>query len=43
MGSLLALDDGTLISGGSKDRLVKTWDSTKDFQPIAEVTAHYSH
>ena len=37
VGSLLVLDDGTLISGGIKDRLVKTWDTSKDFQPISEV------
>ena len=37
IGSLLVLDDGTLISGGSKDRTIKTWDTTNDLESLAEV------
>ena len=37
VGAILVLDDGTLVSGGSKDRMVRTWDSTREFKSLMEI------
>ena len=35
--AILALGDGTVVTGGEKDRKLTTWDSTRDFNKRQDI------
>ena len=37
VGALLVLNEGTVVSGGERDRKMITWDATRDFAKRTEV------
>lgn len=37
IGCLLMLSDGTLLSGGEKDRKIAAWDSLQNYKPISDT------
>lgn len=39
--SLIMLSEGTLISGGEKDRKIAAWDSLQNYKRITETKVQY--
>jgi microtubule-associated protein-like 1/2 len=37
VGGILVLGDGTVVTGGDKDRKLKTWDSARDFDKRVDI------
>lgn len=43
VGALVMLPEGTLLSGGDRDRRVAAWDSLQNYKKITEVKVRFEN